>query len=209
MSKKRKNKKTFKFYVEGDCEKLYLKWLQKAINDSTTNEDYQLDFYIRVSQNVETAKKMIRGLQELPAYMIFDYEGQHNKQKIKEILEKAGKEHIVCLMSHLTFETWILLHKGDFNKELLDQKNYLEYINKEYNMTFESLDAYKKEDNFQKLLSTLTLNDVISAMKRAKLLQENNDENQKEIITKGNEINYYDGCGTLMYLVIDKLKKFI
>ena len=54
---------------------------------------------------------------------------------------------------------------------------YLDPLNRAYGEHFENLDQYKHENNFKRLLSTLTLDDVRSAVERAKAIMQTNQGN--------------------------------
>ena len=76
--------------------------------------------------------------------------------------ENQGKSIIYNLgYSNLTFELWILLHKANCNNYISNKVQYLKFINQYFNKKFTDLEEYKSEDNFKKLLSDLSLDDVI------------------------------------------------
>lgn len=76
--------------------------------------------------------------------------------------------------SNLSFELWIILHKTDFNAQVSNCSGYLRYINSCYDENFESLNEYKEEQNFKRLLCKLNIENVKAALKRANKIQENN-----------------------------------
>ena len=89
---------------------------------------------------------------------------------------------------------------------MLVPKNYLEPINKAYKEDFQSLDDYKKENNFKKhILEKLTLNDVCSAIKRAKIITNTNKVNYKEQQNKG--YRYYKENPSLS--ICDHIQKIL
>lgn len=79
--------------------------------------------------------------------------------------------------SNFTFELWMVLHKADCGGSLSDRNQYLSHINRANNEQFESLVQYKQENNFSKILSKLTLDDVKQAILRSKAIMQRNEEN--------------------------------
>ena len=69
---------------------------------------------------------------------------------------------------------------------------YLSHINRAYREHFENLDQYKHEDAFKRCLSQLTLDDVRTAITRAKQIMEKNAQEEKTLKQyKG--FSYYTG----------------
>lgn len=54
----------------------------------------------------------------------------------------------------------------------------MQVINKAYHKSFNSLDEYKREDNFKQLLMQLDLSDVNNAINRAHTIMQNNKQNE-------------------------------
>jgi hypothetical protein len=78
--------------------------------------------------------------------------------------------------SNFTFELWIIVHKTDCNGVLTHRRQYLTPLNRAYDQQFESLDQYKHEDNFKRILSQLTLDNVRNAIQRSKAIMQRNQE---------------------------------
>jgi hypothetical protein len=182
-------KETKRFYVsvEGNTEKLYFEHLQKLVNNCNTSKS---KLFLSPEIN-KRPKKFIRN-KNIPAksllFHFFDYENNEqelflqtlkdiddiNKQYQNKITYKAG-------YSNLTFEVWLLLHKTNFKSPVFNQKDYLTFINKLYNVNFETLDKYKQEENFKKqILSKITLDDVLQAIKNAKNIRVTNEITSKK-----------------------------
>ncbi len=53
---------------------------------------------------------------------------------------------------------------------LVHRRHYLEHLNRAYDEGFESLDEYKQEDGFRRVLAKLTLGDVRQAIRRAEAI---------------------------------------
>lgn len=77
--------------------------------------------------------------------------------------------------SNFAFELWMILHKADCNGALVDRTKYLAPLNRAYGEHFESLDEYKHENNFKRLLRSLTLEQVRQAIQRAKSIEAHNE----------------------------------
>lgn len=78
--------------------------------------------------------------------------------------------------SNFTFELWIILHKADCNGAKAHRQQYLAPLNAAFHEHFNSLDEYKREDNFQRILKQLSLDDVKEAIRRSEQLMQHNDE---------------------------------
>ena len=202
-------KENFRYYfsVEGQTEELYLKWLQKTIN--AQNSEIQVEFVCKICPPVKYVKNMNF---KSDIVHICDYEGENNSKQFLNILNEMKKAQTLKNVnyklgySNIAFELWIILHKIDYTKELLVPKNYLEPINKAYKEDFQSLDDYKKENNFKKhILEKLTLNDVCSAIKRAKIITNTNKVNYKEQQNKG--YRYYKENPSLS--ICDHIQKIL
>lgn len=64
-----------------------------------------------------------------------------------------------------------------------NKKSYLKDINILYEEKFQSLDEYKQEDNFKRVLSKITLEDVKFAIENGKIIRNKNLEEKKKIIS--------------------------
>lgn len=192
----RKEARKYTFVVEGNTEALYLEWLAKTINETEFAE-----FLCKIPKpqqglDPQKARRNISIIANENFYVIADRERHHDIDKFKRLIEtlkpKRGERKIEFVLGYcnISFELWILLHKIDFNMPINKPSDYLNHINKTFNTSFESLDKYKKETNFNKVLSRLTLEDVMDAVKRAKGIQERN-------VTSNFQIQEY--CGVKYY----------
>jgi len=59
----------------------------------------------------------------------------------------------------------------------MHRRNYLVPINRAYNENFNSLDQYKQETNFRRILGKITLVEVKGAIIRARSIMQRNAEN--------------------------------
>ncbi|MFA7670749.1 MAG: RloB domain-containing protein, partial [Sphaerochaetaceae bacterium] len=107
--------------------------------------------------------------------------------------QKIGKTITYCLgYSNFAFELWMILHKSDCYKPFNYRHQYLKLLNEAYKEKFISLDEYKSEDNFKKLLKKLILTDVWIAIDRA---------NNIMIRNKMNGYILHEYCGFKYYTV--------
>ena len=197
---KLKETKKFTLTVEGETEKWYFEWLEKLIN---TNEDaeYKVSIIAKVQQNPSKFAKSQTSFSTPTIVHICDVESNEpvHKKKFLCILDqidsanKLGKRIKYNLgYSNFTFELWIALHKVNCNGPLTNRSQYITHINRAFGENFEDLDQYKKENNFKRCISKLSLDDVKIAIEKSKQIMENNesDPGKKPIIYK--KFKYYE-----------------
>ena len=185
MAKMKPNKRYF-FTVEGETEQWYLQWLQKQINNEMT-ATYTVTLDCPIQKEPLKRAKSLNVTSEIIITHICDYESDeevHAKHfrdtliKMKKS-ELIGKQIIYKLgYSNFTFELWIILHKANCNGAFTHRRNYLDPLNRAYNESFESLDQYKHEANFKRVLSKITISDVKNAITRSKGIMRRNEENR-------------------------------
>ncbi|NLB28317.1 MAG: RloB domain-containing protein [Clostridiaceae bacterium] len=193
-------KPTEKFYlsVEGETEKWYFEWLEKTIKHSelaTSNAK----FLCRVSKDPRKFVKTLTVPGEIEIIHVFDRESEdetHRNGFSRTLMQmdqaqNMGKTVTYLLgYSNFTFELWMALHKGECNKCKSHRSQYLEDINRAYGECFRSLSAYKEEKNFQRLLDKLSLDNVIQAIGRSRVIMETN-QNNRYILRKEHGFSYY------------------
>lgn len=179
----RKEKKTYYFSVEGETEKWYLEWLQDTINAHPA-ASYTVKLDSKIQKDPLSRAKGLTILGKTEVTHIFDRESEdavHVQQfqttldRMKEA-QNIGKSITYRLgYSNFAFELWIILHKADCNGALADRTKYLAPLNRAYGEHFESLDEYKRENNFKRLLRSLTLEHVRQAVQRSKAIHARNE----------------------------------
>lgn len=158
---------------EGETERWYFEWLRKQINNDprTTNKVdirfKKLNPSAFTKSNAGTfIKEMLRGSKFCRIQDIEGYDEEHMKRfqsllkSTKEAKRRFRDISFTIGYSNFTFEVWILAHKSNVN-EVENRCKYYQLINKAYNTSFINNDEYKHEHNFKKLLSQITLDDVI------------------------------------------------
>ena len=175
---KRQETKVYNFSVEGKTEIYYLEWLEKAIN-GVKEKTHKVKFNIRKDNPFSYAKNLIARFGPKEVIHIVDYEGnddEHikrfqktlfNMKKAKtELKNKIAKYYLGY--TNLTFELWIILHKMECFNRFNYRGQYLDKINECFGKKYESLDEYKKEKEFKKLMEDLTIKNVKDAIKRSR-----------------------------------------
>ncbi len=209
----RKQNKKYYFTVEGETEKWYFDWLQKTINQSP-DINTNVSFDCKVEKDPVKRAKSINMLSRTTIYHISDYESNdeiHTKQFIRTMdqLAKAktlGKQIDYQFgYSNLTFDLWIILHKLDCKKTCVHRDHYIRFINSAYQSNYENMDQYKKKANFERILNTLTIDDVISAIRRAKAIMKQNEENGYTLHTYKQYTYYKENPSLMIWEPIEKI----
>lgn len=180
----RKMNARYYFTVEGETEKWYLEWLRDAINADPRSK-VKVVCSPKVQKNpVKWAKAKTNLDKSAKVFHVFDFEDEEpiHVKAFKGTLanmKKAGSLgrgfRYVSAYSNLTFELWMVLHKGDC-PALAHRRQYLKPINDLYGEHFESLDEYKHEANFKRVLGKLTVDDAVTAVGRAETLAKRAEE---------------------------------
>lgn len=181
--------KNLKFYlsVEGQTEAWYFEWLQKQINAQLAGTA-RVSFTIRVGVTPESMLKKVVFWGKARFIHILDVESSEYKhikkfeshlKMMTDLMKKDKNIQYSLGYCNFSFELWMILHKSQCMSQLTDRKQYLWSINGLYHQKFESLKEYKEEQNFKKILTQLTLDDVIEAVKRADRITENNKKYSK------------------------------
>lgn len=174
----RKVNSRYYFTVEGETEKWYLEWLRDAIN-ADQRAKVKIACSPKVQKNpVKWAKANTNLDKNAKVFHVFDFEDEEDihTEAFKKVLASMKKVSslgrgftYVNAYSNLTFELWMVLHKDDC-QTFMYRTQYLKPINKLFDEHFESLDEYKHEANFKRVLGKITINDVAMAVKRAESL---------------------------------------
>lgn len=173
------------FSVEGETEKWYLDWLKRTVNQSDKAQS-KIAVTCYIEKNPLKCAKRLAILQPTQIYHLSDYESDEeiHVQGFKDTMdnmkkaERLGKKIEYRFgYSNFTFELWMILHKADCNACYTHRRQYIKPLNQAYSESFEDLDQYKHKDNFDRVLSKLTLDDVISAVNRSKTIMRKNKEN--------------------------------
>lgn len=176
--------KQYYFLAEGECEERYLRRLQELINESQAAIQH-VSFVIKRNTSMTSMVKNQLPWGKNAIVEVVDYEGssQSDQQTFLHVLDDMAKASrlksgVKCVLgySNLTFELWILLHKMDCRRTLDNKKQYLELLNKAYEFDFETLTKFKQEKNFKKVLDSIALEDVKTAVNRAEAIRKRNEQ---------------------------------
>lgn len=180
----RKENRVYYFSVEGETEKWYLEWLQRTIN-SEPAALYRARLDVKIEKDPRSRVKSLNILGKTEIIHVFDRESedQAHVEQFQTTLDQMksaqgmGKQVVYKLgYSNFTFELWMILHKADCSRTLANRSQYLTPLNQAYGENFERLSQYKHEENFKRILSKLTLDDVRQAIQRAdRIMQHNQD----------------------------------
>ena len=117
----RKETKKYYFTVEGETEKWYFEWLQRAIN-SAPDALYSVKFDCPIQKNPLKRAKGLVVLEKTEITHVMDKESEEeihvqqfetalSRMKAAERIGKSIKYHLGY--SNFAFELWIILHKAD------------------------------------------------------------------------------------------------
>ena len=182
---KMKLTKKYYFSVEGETESWYLEWLQKTINGIDAAK-YKIVLDCKVQKNPLNRAKSLVITSKTEIYHFFDYESNdpiHQNQFVETMdnmkkVNEIGKNIIYHFgYSNLTFDLWIILHKSDCKRSFTHRDQYVTPLNRAFAEDFENMHAYKHKKNFKRILSKITLYNVVEAITRAKTIMQRNHEN--------------------------------
>lgn len=195
----RKEIKKFTFTVEGETEKWYLEWLKNSINSCETAK-YKVAIVSKVQQNPckFVKSQTVFSTPSITHFCDLESNDTEHKKKFVDIMDqidkanKLGKKIRYNLgYSNFTFELWITLHKIDCNGPLSHRLKYLSFINRAFDEHFEDLDRFKREENFKRCMSKLSLKDVKEAISRSRQIMDKNATDPGKHLTKYRKFEYY------------------
>ncbi len=93
-----------------------------------------------------------------------DYQFRTTLKLMKEARISGKKVKYTLGYSNLTFDLWMILHKIDCYNSFDFRKQYLKIINKAFQERFTTMDEYKEQANFCRILKKLSLNNVWDAI---------------------------------------------
>lgn len=190
MSKDRKESRQFNISVEGiNCERLYFEHLAKLMNEAGSNK-YNAKIICKKISPEQFAKRNAhrpvdkRGNKKIPYLHVQDIEDYYDEKRRKTFynlideLRKTEKDYGIKYelgYSNYTFELWILLHVADMKAAVSSRTAYLKLINHYFQRNYSSLDEFKSEREFSRILQEfVTLESVKKAIERAKVLVNDN-----------------------------------
>ena len=210
---KRKSILKYYFSVEGETEKWYLDWLQDEINKNPAAGS-RVSFNCQIQQNPLKRAKSLTITDKVEIWHLSDYESDeevHMKQ-FTETMDRMAetkdlKKQITYKFgySNFTFDLWIILHKMDCRGAFSHRRQYITPINKAYEESFENMDEFKREANFKRCLMQLSLEDVISAVNRAKAIMKINAQNGYTLHQYKGYSYYKENPSLMLWEIIEKI----
>lgn len=172
--------------VEGKREMSYFHWLQKLINSTNARkanikinmpaEKISPDIYVKGLNILEkTDLYHVIDTETQSIYHVKSFKSQIDKMREAE-KHKDIKYHLAY--SNMSFEVWMLLHKTSNVPYVIEPKYYLNTINRIFQTQFQSIKDFKEETNFNRILSSLNLQDVKKAVENAANLMNNVSQKQ-------------------------------
>lgn len=183
-------KESNKYYlsVEGETEKWYFEHLQNLINNDE-KIPYKVKFDIKINKSIKSRAKSITAIYKTKVFHICDYESNENVhvEQFNQVLEelnsvkKINKNLDYKLgYSNFAFDLWMILHKKQQIGSVSHRKQYVKGINSAYKENFEFIDDYKREKNFKRILSKISIEDVIRAVENGNKIRNLNEQNAKD-----------------------------
>ncbi len=170
-------KREFRCYYEGEQEKKYFEYIAKKIRE--INPDISIKFKKLNKLNV-----LDESSTNVPKLAVFDYDS--NKSEFEKKVKNCKRTRV--LYTNLNFDLWLLIHKMQFTKTVLDNNDYIDKIRKKYGL--DQTANIKTEDNINKILSQIEISDVKTAIKNAEKIMNAKLESDKKYVNK--KFSYYD-----------------
>ena len=164
--------------TDKDC-KNYIDRIELALStDINTPKLYKTNNESECMIEVDGVKYRLCLFDYINGNSFFDLGIIPNEDEIKEIIRQMANIHKQQLNSAFIYDKWAIVN---FIEEFEDKKQYLKYINEIFDEDFKSLDEYKEEKNFKRVVEQITLEDIINAIKRAEKIRDHNKEYNKQI----------------------------
>ena len=186
--------------MEGETEKWYFEHLQKLIN-ANERIPFTAKFNIKINKSITSSAKSITAIyKNTPAFHICDYESNEQvhieqfEQILKELKDvKNINKNINYKLgySNFAFDLWIILHKKQQLGSISHRKQYVQGINLAYKENFQFIEDYKEEKIFKRILSQISLDDVIRAVKNGDEMRRKNEENSQDKCRLYGNFKYY------------------
>jgi len=212
---KRKRNKKYYFSVEGQTEKWYLDRLQFLINNEPTSV-HNVSFFCKVEKNPLKFVKSVTNIDKIEITHLLDLESTEvkhikNFEGSLDLMKKAsslGKQIKYQLgYCNFTFELWLILHKIDCFTFFEHRKGYLKPLNRAYGENFSSIDEWKEEKNFKRILNQIHLDDVRQAIKRGKMIMQFNTKNNYRMVNYKGYKYYLENPSLTIWESIEKIMK--
>lgn len=168
-------RKTYLCICEGQQEEMYLNHVARLIKRFPQKVVIFKTF-------VDNPHRLKKRYEEYDSVAIFDHdmkdvEFKRNieicdelNNKLRPTKRKSGR-HIYHAYSSLNFDLWLILHKEDFTRSVINNDAYISDVRRIYGLDFP--DNIKNKSVMEKTLSQITLTDVKDAICRAENIRRN------------------------------------
>jgi len=191
----RPKERQWRCLCEGAQEKDYLKHLEKLLRDQEYSVRFDTKPFAPSSKGIQTALLQV----DYGKCVLFDHDGRD--MAFRATLQSCKKSTIPAF-SNRCFDLWLLLHKSDYHHHVSQNDAYVEKIRTEFNLGAEA--DIKTEENRQHILDQISLEDVKSAVHRAKILRKEKLESDRKEIA-GHV--YYDNPDITVHIFIEEVFK--
>ena len=167
------NKQTYRCVVEGQQERLYLNHIANLLTDFPKST---------VTFNISegNANELSKSYAEYDSACLFDFD--FNKAEFENNLLTCIKENNKCskkskklrnrifhAYSNVCFDLWLILHKKDYFSCVSTSDSYVSEVRRTYGLPREA--DIKDKKVMEQILSQITLDDVKSAIIRARKIK--------------------------------------
>lgn len=190
---------------EGETERWYFEWLQHLIN-KTDGRCLNVEFDFSKTLSPDSYAKRVSALFDGQKwYHLIDRESasdsdtarfRNSIESLKRVRSIKSCFSPILGYSNSSFELWMLLHIMDYRRSTSCAEDYWKDLKKGFHLDDVSkFEFYKSEDVFKKILSGLTIENVIQAIKRAEALEKDNQKT--ETLKRIGKYEYYDNSPSL------------
>lgn len=201
---------------EGETEVLYFEHVKKLVNMEPACLMQLVYKTLTVSKAPHSLAKSQVTLSKTKWYHIIDKESSATADKMtfenhlknfKKVKDIRGNGKLLLGYTNISFELWLLMHKSDEKPSAYTQQDYLNKLKKLYNLPeVKTLEEFKKESNFKKVLKQITLVDIKRAIKNGKALEIENKKYYQP--KKTHSFEYYEeNPSTNMHIILTDILK--
>ena len=177
-----KIKREFRCYYEGLQEEKYFKHIKKIIEEAYPNVNLKF-------KKVEKLKSLVESSTMVPKIAVFDYDSNKEEFEKKVKICKNTKNHMKTkiLYTSLNFDLWLLIHKKQFDKPVVNNGDYVEKVRNAYNLSRTA--NIKNNAIIEKMMQKIKMQDLEFARENARKIMARKLESDKILI--GKKFSYY------------------
>ncbi len=185
-SESRKPVRHYYISLEGMTERFYFERLCELVNGASIHP-YRVEFVVETANSPRRACTRLRRRAESNGDVnpvirhIRDTESHSERKAFHAALREMRDCRMTLCYTNITFELWLILHKCRFAQSISDKRSYLKYINRFYGRSYGTLHEYKEAYNMRRMLASLTLADVTTAIENADSLMDERAKNSTPV----------------------------